>query len=384
MNLDLTTAVLVSGIFSLVFSIAMLIFTIVQGSLKGYYLIASSFFMVTISTLLIPFEEIFPYKIAVVLIYVLLLMFLPVLFTGILRFNENKSYHMVYLYTIGIVGLASVMLFVYYKPSVNMRMISASATLAVQSLISLHYVRSNMDIAYRVQALFLDMSYIFLALFSVTRIVLLFFAKDHLIFADTGLIGISSTIAYEIFVTVSAFLYVWMGTYEIQRGIISQSKYDHLTGILNRENLLKSLQSEYARYLRTNHSLSIAIFDIDHFKNVNDTYGHNCGDMVLVEVSRVANKMIRNMDTLGRYGGEEFMIILPNTNAFDAYDVAERVRKTIEDHGIKYKGHMIRVTASFGICQLKRDLDSVYEYIAKADAALYEAKNSGRNKTMIN
>ncbi|GAX86938.1 polar amino acid transport system substrate-binding protein [Lebetimonas natsushimae] len=147
------------------------------------------------------------------------------------------------------------------------------------------------------------------------------------------------------------------------------ANYDKLTKIYNRNILSKELKK------LLNHRGSVIYFDIDHFKNINDTYGHEKGDFVLKELAKIIKNNIREDDFFGRWGGEEFLIILPYTSYFEAIIVAEKLRKIIESHD--FDG--IKVTSSFGVTYVKKD-DNEETLLERVDRALYEAKNSGRNQ----
>jgi diguanylate cyclase (GGDEF)-like protein len=156
--------------------------------------------------------------------------------------------------------------------------------------------------------------------------------------------------------------------------------YDGLTGLYNRRKFTSSLQEEIARYHHGGHGLSLLMIDLDHFKNINDTYGHQVGDEALRVVSKVVNAHIRRDDISARYGGEEIAVILPRTCNNDAVVLAERIRKAIEDQGIEYEaGKILYITASIGVATLKSQENTDNELIQAADAALYAAKRDGRN-----
>jgi diguanylate cyclase (GGDEF)-like protein len=156
--------------------------------------------------------------------------------------------------------------------------------------------------------------------------------------------------------------------------------YDSLTGLYNRRKFSSSLQEEIARYRDESNALSLLIIDLDHFKNINDTYGHQVGDEALRIVSKVVNDHIRRDDISARYGGEEIAVILPRTSNKDAAVLAERIRKAIETQGIEYEtGKTLYVTASIGVATLKSRTGTDNELIRSADAALYAAKRDGRN-----
>lgn len=150
---------------------------------------------------------------------------------------------------------------------------------------------------------------------------------------------------------------------------------DGLTNVYNQKNMYSRLKEEIKRAKKYNHSLSIIMLDIDHFKDVNDTYGHQVGDEVLVEVCKICKDNLSKIDILGRYGGEEFMVILPNNNIHNGYLVAERIRKSIEKQ--RYKKDL-QLTISGGVVELKAENEK--ELVEKADNLLYKAKRSGRNR----
>jgi polar amino acid transport system substrate-binding protein len=139
------------------------------------------------------------------------------------------------------------------------------------------------------------------------------------------------------------------------------------------------LQSEINRCERFNHTFGVAILDIDYFKKVNDTFGHQTGDKVLIEISNILSLHMRKTDYVGRFGGEEFLIICPESNKDGILNLIENIRLDIANYTFKEVGN---ITASFGIALLKRK-DSVESLLKRADVALYRAKETGKNKTII-
>lgn len=166
-----------------------------------------------------------------------------------------------------------------------------------------------------------------------------------------------------------------------------RSKYlsstDELTGLANRRCFENCFEKEFLRARRYKNKLTLVMFDIDHFKNVNDTYGHPCGDFVLKQVANAALQTFRKTDTVFRFGGEEFSIILAETDIQQAIIPLERFRKTVETLNLTYDGIPVDVTVSIGACQLTEELNTKEEFLNKTDKALYEAKNSGRNRTVL-
>jgi diguanylate cyclase (GGDEF)-like protein len=156
---------------------------------------------------------------------------------------------------------------------------------------------------------------------------------------------------------------------------------DPLTGCYNRREFETQLNRNISGATRYQNPLSIFMFDLDHFKRINDTFGHQAGDKVLQHVVKLVQRNMRTGDILARYGGEEFIAILPETGKVKAMELADRLRKRIAKHPVAYGGDHIKVTASFGVAQLNRQADMSH-FIQDADTMLYKAKLNGRNTVM--
>jgi diguanylate cyclase (GGDEF)-like protein len=154
---------------------------------------------------------------------------------------------------------------------------------------------------------------------------------------------------------------------------------DPLTGLPNRRYFFEVANVEFEKVRRFNAQASIIMMDVDAFKAVNDTHGHAAGDEVLRSICRRCRAMMRQSDVLARFGGEEFVVLLPHTTAADASKVAELLRRTICEHTVQTSQRHIFVTASFGVTGVHADDASVDDALARADRALYQAKHAGRN-----
>lgn len=156
---------------------------------------------------------------------------------------------------------------------------------------------------------------------------------------------------------------------------------DSLTGALTRRAFFQKANEEIERFHRYGRPTSLVLADLDHFKRVNDSYGHVAGDVVLCAATKLVVKTIRPIDSLGRLGGEEFAVLLPETEASSALDAADRFRQLLAQTDMDLPGGVaIRITASFGISQMSASISSVEQWIASADLALYAAKQAGRNQ----
>lgn len=161
------------------------------------------------------------------------------------------------------------------------------------------------------------------------------------------------------------------------------SRVDGLTGLYNRRYWEEVCSTEYKRALRTGLPATMMILDIDHFKKINDGFGHPAGDKTIKMLARIITKAIRETDVAGRYGGEEFTIILPDTEVNSARIVAERIRKLAEHLPVEYEGKTITFTVSIGLAQFHPSFGEYMHWIDKADQGLYIAKDSGRNRVIV-
>jgi diguanylate cyclase (GGDEF)-like protein len=157
---------------------------------------------------------------------------------------------------------------------------------------------------------------------------------------------------------------------------------DGLTGIANRRFFETRLADEFLRWQRYGGELSMLLFDLDHFKRINDEFGHVAGDTVLRSMAQRVSGVVRKQDVFGRFGGEEFALLLPCTPLDDALYVAEKIRRTIGDEPIEVQGVIVPVTASVGAATARTGAPDYEGMINEADAALYTAKRQGRNRSV--
>jgi len=172
---------------------------------------------------------------------------------------------------------------------------------------------------------------------------------------------------------------------EMELKLVQLSNYDSLTNLYNRRVLEERLIQDIKRANRYKHSLSICMLDIDYFKNINDTYGHQEGDEVLIEISKLITSTLRDIDYCGRYGGEEFVIVLPNTSISKTKEFAERLRLKVQNKVfISDDKENFNITISIGISEISEKNNSLENLIKLADLAMYQAKDRGRNCIVTN
>ena len=160
-----------------------------------------------------------------------------------------------------------------------------------------------------------------------------------------------------------------------------EKNFDELTNVFNRRYFFEKVEFDYQKSLRTHTEFSIVMGDIDYFKDVNDAYGHQCGDYVLQEISAIMSEHIRAYDILGRYGGEEFVFFI-YSHTQETKEIIERIRELIKNANLECNKKKIEMTMSFGISTFRNNL-KIKDLISQADEALYEAKKMGRNRTVV-
>ena len=181
--------------------------------------------------------------------------------------------------------------------------------------------------------------------------------------------GLLASAAFGLLTGLTCML--WIRTYQ-------RSIHDPLTGLLNRQYFQKRAKTEIERAKRHNLPLSLIMIDLDLFKQINDNFGHQVGDQILISSAKLIQEALRDGDEVGRYGGEEFIVITPHDDEAQAQQCAERIRLQLDRH-IVLKHQKIKLSASLGVASLSRDATDYDQLIYKADAALYQAKDNGRN-----
>lgn len=216
-------------------------------------------------------------------------------------------------------------------------------------------------------------------LFLITTLAIIGTASGHSHFSMENKKESLILLQFFIFTITFAVLLMTAQRHQMLRVLYEKeqlSLIDPLTDIGNRRYFLDMLNREYSINARYKRPLSIIMFDIDHFKNINDTYGHDKGDAVLKDISQEIKSKLRASDNFARWGGEEFMILLPETNLDDACNVAEKLRIDIQKYDFKFPQN---VTCSFGVTEFKKD-ESHEDIIKRVDTLLYNAKSNGRNR----
>jgi diguanylate cyclase (GGDEF)-like protein len=203
---------------------------------------------------------------------------------------------------------------------------------------------------------------------------------------DTSLLGyVISIIVPTIIASVVSYFYLNM-YFELDRSrqeIHNLAIRDDLTQIFNRRHFFELARRELERSRRNGNSLSVILFDFDDFKKINDNYGHLVGDFVLKELCCACQNTIRPYDMIARFGGEEFIILLPDTAETSARALADRLCRFIAKQSVSYNGSTIQMTISVGLTSFRAQIDSLDDFLSRADDALYRAKRTGKNKVVV-
>lgn len=219
--------------------------------------------------------------------------------------------------------------------------------------------------------------------------------QDTTIFRDEVANGVTMSVVVlgSVLLLVFSIAYLFLKT-AVNRLLDAQEKLhdlairDSLTGLINRREIAIRGEQEFSRYKRlsvgSEHSpYSVMMIDLDHFKSINDSYGHVVGDQVLKQVADYLAQTVRKYSYVGRYGGEEFILVLPGGNREDAFSIAERLRSGISNQPIGFDGGAVNVTISIGVSLVSDDDDCFEDTVDRADRALYQAKALGRNKVSV-
>lgn len=195
--------------------------------------------------------------------------------------------------------------------------------------------------------------------------------------SDSAL-GLGLAFTYLVLSSTMAFGFVWMMTARLRNQLEMQARTDALTGVLNRRALEATAVLELAACQRRQSPLAILAIDLDHFKFLNDAYGHAAGDLALASTAGLLVQCLRSTDMVARFGGEEFVAVLPDRDGMRASLIAERLRSRLEEMRVEYEGQQLALTASFGVA-VSGPGDTWSALLRRADRALYEAKRTGRN-----
>ncbi len=379
---DIRTLMACQLLLTAVFSLVFLAMKLAYRKLHGISSIALGFFFGIPGVVLVTLRGSVPYFVSVVVANGLVLIAYLMMYDGVLRFRRNRTSEPISItkplrvcIVIIITNLCIMTWFSMVQDNTVVRIIAiAAASGTITLLTALEILRQAKGrISMRLFGYFM----IFRAGTSFYRVILTAIKGAPHDFMQHNALQAFSMAMGVVTVCILGIFFLIMVTGELHHAIEHRANHDPLTGILNRHSIEDRLASELDRAGRTHRPLSAVLIDVDHFKTINDTAGHAAGDLALRTVALGINNSLRSYDMLGRYGGDEFLVLLPETSATQALEVSTRIRNLLAlvSHSLPEK---IRPTVSIGIAEVL-PTDSTLTLIARADAALYDAKLAGRN-----
>jgi diguanylate cyclase (GGDEF)-like protein len=371
-SIDIGTLLGCQVVLTLIYAIVFCCMKSMYPHLRGAGSVAFAFFAATIGNILLLLSGSIPTFVSIAVSHCILLSAFVLFYSGVLHFFKSPS-HIRYVWALAVVSSALTIYLVYTH--------NFGKTLTYVIAISFFLIRGVIALEIFRQAA----GRIFLKIFAFLMAGYAIFALNRVFF--TLVLGVPPTAHQrEVLQTVSVLLsvsfafliglsFLLMLCSELLTLVKDESERDLLSGVFNRRGIVQKLELELKR-VRAGHSLSIALIDIDHFKAINDQAGHAAGDSALRDVVTAISDRLRPHDLLGRFGGDEFLLIFPHTTCADAFNVSSRIEQSVRELSIP--GADLPLTISIGLTQAAIGEISP-PLLARADKALYNAKNAGRN-----
>ncbi|CAG0960384.1 putative diguanylate cyclase DgcT [Anaerolineae bacterium] len=380
-SLDIRTLAFVLAAIITIQSLGLFVVWQRRKTTSGFGLWTAACTIFAVSLFLLGLRNLIPDFFSVVIANALQFVAGILLFMGIRRFF-NSPYHDYLNYLLAATAFLLLIYFLYIRDEITVRILIVSVAWLLGCLRCAIILIVDTPKELRASARFTAVVFGTLGLVHLFRgAVVLVNPAESEMFAPTptqafffvALIGLTLCMTFGLYMMMSK-------RFELElANIVHQANTDDLTGVWNRRYLFELSQQEFKRARRYDRPLSVLAIDIDHFKKVNDAHGHIVGDLLLKELASTVQSVLRESDVFARTGGEEFMVLLPESDATDSATVAERVRRAISRVTINARSVPVGVTISIGVASLSiedQDIQAVYQ---RADAGLYEAKHKGRN-----
>lgn len=380
MSLDITTQTFHLLLFALVFAVGMLLVQRSQPGMRSLRWWAAANAVSGMGFLLLSLRGAIPDFLSIVVANDLLLVALFFFREGVAGFRRRPG-RLPWLDPLLVVVLTLPLLyFTYVEPSIAARIVAVALVTAIPATMTAWLLVRNIPRNLRSSHWFTAAAFVQFVAVSAGRVAytLSHPPTDQLM---AGPVHALTFLSIFVLLVVSSFGCVWMVTAYLTIELARQARTDPLTGAMNRLALTESIARELARARRSGHPLSLLMFDLDLFKQLNDRLGHQPGDAALRAVAAATQHELRGSDLLARYGGEEFVVVLPDTDREHAVETAERLRQQVESLGID-RGDGSVLTASYGVCSFPADGTDLDSLIGRADAMLYAAKQTGRNRVV--
>ena len=380
--LDIRTLSFVTTSISVVFAIGLAVFGFQQEKYRGFSLLATAAAMYALGHFLLGYRDVLPKIITIIFANLMIILGIIFYLEGTRRFlGRTNLAHPVSIVAIG-VGIVLFFYFTYQVPSVKNRIITIVSIHVVVSALAAWELLFHSDShgIWRMPDVATAMIFAGYCLFQVFRLVWTLSEDSIQSFMSAGNVHALAFISVILLISGSTFGYIWMVSKRYEHELVEIAIRDPLTQVLNRRGLEELAVREFAKMNRGLSEIVTVLIDIDEFKDINDQFGHDSGDKVIMSVAGLLQSNIRTFDILGRLGGDEFIMLLPNTQLDEALVIAERLRMKIENLQIDLKGMQQQITASFGVAKTTSQPKNLDELIPAADQAMYRAKQEGKNK----
>jgi len=372
-SVDVGTLLGCQIVLTLVYAIVFCCMKIFYPYLRGAGSVAFAFFVATIANLLLVFSGSLPIFLSIAVSHCLLLSAFVLFYTGVLHFFKSPR-RIRYAWALTIVAsILTIYLNLSHDSTSALIYVIAISFFLVRGVIALEIFRQAADRIFLKIFAFLMAAY---AIFALNRLYFLLVLGHPPSAQQRQILQTVSVLLSVSFVFLIGLSFLLMLCSELLTLVKDESERDLLCGVLNRRGIEQKLDAELKRAGRIGQNLAIALIDIDHFKAINDHAGHAAGDTALRDVVSAISGRLRPHDLLGRFGGDEFLLILPHTSSSEAFTVSSRIEQSVRELSIP--GDVIPLTISIGLTQATTG-EIAGPLLARADKALYTAKNAGRN-----
>ena len=384
---DVRTLAFNNVFLAIILGLGLIAFAKTHASYKGFRRIGFGHLFAAAGFLLIALRHLVSDWLSVVVANTLFLSGVALMGIGILRYLQIAHHDFIRQCRWQIIILVlSFSYFTFVEPNINIRIFIVSLMLAsvcfslALKMKQCENLFTNRFIKIIYYSLFLAcLIFLFRAFWTLLE-------SPIISFMNAGVVHGVSLVVFQLIMVETSFLMSWSASLNLERNLETKAMIDPLTQLYNRRALTGLAEKEIARNNRSRSTMSVILIDLDHFKRVNDSFGHQAGDDVLSTVASRLSINLRNNDILARYGGEEFLLLLPDTHGADAIKIANKLKLIISDELISVNNFQqpVQITASFGISAMSgRNIDWD-ELVALADKALYAAKRNGRNQVKGN
>jgi diguanylate cyclase (GGDEF)-like protein len=332
----------------------------------------------TISSYFITFSKVFPVSATLITAGLFLLMGSCITCIAIAQFTGQKI-KFYYFLIFNLLFLCIQSYFAIFQDIFLFKTITQSVFQIAIFALSIYYLRSHSHTSFVGSARFMVSIMAGLILSLIARIIILIQNPPENLYAHTEINSASLLIIF-IFTFLMTAGFIMMVCQRLYHDLHQAANTDVLTHLLNRRAMMQKLEKEINHFYRSDRPFAIILIDVDFFKRVNDVYGHDGGDTVLMHLAQILQTKMRHIDSASRWGGEEFLILLPDTTLYKAQEIAERLRSYIEATPTQSN---IQITISLGIAVIRQHGNSLESLITAADHALYEAKRTGRNRVVV-